>query len=115
MVVFYTNVIFLKLKLISFGHNKNLQCGIPINNNEYIKIQNPRNISILNNRITAISASSGNEHSLILDKENDVYSFGINEDGVLGIENNKLKSSNFIKVDSGYYNNRIKAISAGAI
>ena len=103
-------------EIYSFGHNKNLQCGIPINNDkENIKIKNPTNISILNKGIKAISAACGNEHSLILDEKNNVYSFGNNEDGVLGIENDKLKSSNFIKIDFGKYNNRIKSISAGTV
>ena len=102
-------------EIYSFGHNKNLQCGIPINSNEDIKIQDPKNISILNNGITAISAACGNEHSLILDKENNVYSFGNNEDGVLGIENNQLKSAKFIKVDFKCCNEKIKEIAAGTI
>ena len=101
-------------EIYSFGHNNNYQCGIPINNSsENIIIKNPTNISILNNGMTAISAACGNEHTLILDRNNNVYSFGNNEDGVLGVENNKLKSYKFIKVNFGMYNNRIKSISAG--
>ena len=104
-------------EIYSFGYNKNFQCGIPYNDNnkENIKIKNPTNISIINDGITAISAACGNEHSLILDKDKNVYSFGNNEDGVLGVENNQLKSYKFIKVDFGIYNNRIKEISAGTI
>jgi alpha-tubulin suppressor-like RCC1 family protein len=104
-------------EIYSFGHNNNCQCGIPIENNnkDNIRIKNPINISDFNNGMTAISAACGNEHTLILDKKNNVYSFGNNEDGVLGVENNKLKSSKFIKVDFGEYNNRIKAISAGTV
>ena len=98
-------------EVYSFGHNNNLQCGIKDN----LKIKNPSNISILNNGITAISAACGNEHSLILSTDKNVYSFGNNEDGVLGIENNKLKSCKFIKVNFGKYNNRIKSIASGTI
>ena len=98
-------------EIYSFGNNKNLQCGIEDN----LKVKNPINISFLNNGITAISAACGNDHSLILSTEKNVYSFGNNEDGVLGIKNNKLKSSKFIKIDFGIYNNRIKSISAGTI
>ena len=104
-------------EIYSFGHNNNCQCGVPLLNNniENIKIKTPINISDFNNGMTAISAACGNEHTLILDKTNNVYSFGNNEDGVLGVENNKLKSYKFIKVDFGSYNNRIKAISAGTV
>ena len=44
-----------------------------------------------------------------------MYSFGNNEDGVLGVENNNLKSYNFIKVDFGQYNGKIKDIAAGTV
>lgn len=104
-------------EIYSFGNNNNLQCGVPINDKdkEDIKVKNPTNISILNNGIKAVSVACGNEHTLILDEKNNVYSFGNNEDGVLGIENNKLKSYKFVKVNFGQYNNRIKAISAGTV
>ena len=113
----YNIIVSSTNEIYSFGNNNNLQCGIPINDKdkEDIKVKNPTNISILNNGIKAISVACGNEHTLILDEKNDVYSFGNNEDGVLGIENNKLKSYKFIKVNFGQYNNRIKAISAGTV
>ena len=50
-----------------------------------------------------------------MDETNNVYSFGNNEAGVLGVENNELKSYNFIKINFGKYNGRIKEISAGTI
>ena len=105
-------------EIYSFGHNNNCQCGIPINKNkniDNIKIKNPINISDLNSGITAISAACGNEHTLILDNKNNVYSFGNNEDGVLGIKDSKIKSYQFNKVNFGVYNNRIKAIAAGTV
>jgi alpha-tubulin suppressor-like RCC1 family protein len=78
-------------------------------------IKNPQNISTLHGNIKGKSAACGNEHTLILDENNNVYSFGNNEDGVLGVENNNLKSYNFIKVDFGQYNGRIKDIAAGTV
>jgi len=113
----YNIIVSSTNEIYSFGNNNNLQCGIPINDKdkENIKVKNPTNISVLNNGIKAKSVACGNEHTLILDDKNDVYSFGNNEDGVLGIENNKLKSYKFVKVNFGQYNNRIKAISAGTV
>ena len=105
-------------EIYSFGNNKHFQCGIPFSNNykkENITIKNPQNISCLNGGIKGNSASCGNEHTLILDVTNNVYSFGNNEDGVLGVENNDLKSYSFIKIDFGNYNGRIKKISSGTL
>ena len=104
-------------EIYSFGHNINYQCGIQYKKDELkkIKINNPINISILNNGILGIAAACGNEHTLILDENNDVYSFGNNEDGVLGVEDTNLKSFKFIKIDFGKYNKRIKFISAGTV
>ena len=102
-------------EIYSFGNNNNLQCGVPSNREkENIRIKNPINVSELSG-IKAISAACGNEHTLILDQKNDVYSFGNNEDGVLGIDNNKLKTHKFIKINFGKYNKRIKSISAGTV
>ena len=50
-----------------------------------------------------------------MDENHNVHSFGNNEDCVLGIENNELKSYSFIKVNFGKYNGRIKDISAGTV
>ena len=105
-------------EIYSFGNNNNFQCGIPFSENykkENIKIKNPQNISTLNGDIKGITAACGNEHTLILDKSYNVYSFGNNEDGVLGIENNDIKSYSFMKVNFGKYNGRIKNISAGTV
>jgi len=105
-------------EIYSFGNNNNFQCAFPYSENynkENKIIKTPQNISSLNGNIKGISASCGNEHTLILDENNDVYSFGNNEDGVLGVENNELKSYNFIKVNFGKYNGRIKDISSGTI
>ena len=100
--------------IYSFGHNQFYQCGIKENKKKQTKIiNNPTNISILNNNIKGISASCGNEHTLILSTENDVYAFGNNEDGALGIENNKIKKYEFTKIN--FNNNKIKSISAGTI
>ena len=109
-------------KVYSFGHNQFLQCGYPnIKGAESIK--NPKNISKINNDIRAISASCGNEHSLILSNEHIVYSFGNNEDGILGInlnlaninskEKKLLNTYKLNKVDFGEYTNKIIEISSG--
>ena len=99
--------------IYSFGHNQFYQCGISENKEKQTKIiNNPTNISILNNNIKAISASCGNEHTLILSTENDVYAFGNNEDGSLGIENDKIQKSQFTKIN---FNTKIKSICAGTV
>ena len=105
-------------EIYSFGNNNKFQCGVPFSD-DYKKdnetIKNPKNISSINGGIKGISAACGNEHTLILDENRNVYAFGSNEDGVLGVENHDLKSYSFIKVDFGNYNGRIKDISAGTI
>jgi alpha-tubulin suppressor-like RCC1 family protein len=80
-----------------------------------VTIKTPKNISLINGGIKGISAACGNDHTLILDENKNVYAFGSNEDGVLGVENHELKSYSFIKVDFGKYNGRIKDISAGTV
>ena len=111
-------IISNKNEIFSFGNNNNFQCGFPFSDN-YKKdndaIKTPENISSINGGIKGLSAACGNEHTLILDETNNVYSFGNNEDGVLGVENNELKSYTFIKINFGKYNGRIKEISAGTI
>ena len=111
-------IISNKNEIYSFGNNNHFQCGIPYSKTfkkENITIKNPQNISALNGGIKGNSATCGNEHTLILDLNNNVYSFGNNEDGVLGVENNELKSYSFIKVNFCDYNDRIKNISAGTL
>ena len=114
----YNIIISNTNELYSFGNNNMFQCGIPFNQ-EYQKdnkmVKNPQNITAIHGNIKGISAACGNEHTLILDENNNVYSFGNNEDGVLGVENNNLKSYNFIKVDFGQYNGKIKDIAAGTV
>ena len=117
-----------KGKVFSFGHNQCFQCGYP-NLNGQESIKDPKNIT-KNNKIIAISASCGNEHSLILSNEHIVYSFGSNEDGILGInlnhdsdkeikvknsERKKIKSYKFNKIDFGEYTNKIIEISSGTV
>ena len=104
-----------KGEIYSFGHNQFYQCGLQNKDSSYKIIRDPTNISILNNNIRGISAACGNEHSLILSKDNSVYSFGNNEDGVLGINDSKIKKYEFTKVNFGIYTNRIKDISAGTV
>ena len=108
-------------EIFSFGHNQFCQCGLPNPNKMQENIKDPINLSIINNDIRAISASCGNEHTLILSKDHTVYSFGNNEEGVLGIEikdnNNKndLKEYKFNKINFGEYTNKIIEISSGTV
>ena len=102
-------------ELFSFGHNKNYQCGLPNNNEMNDKINNPTNISIINNNFRAISAACGNEHTLVLKSDNSVYAFGNNEEGELGLEDNNIKTYKFNKINFGKYSNQITQISAGTV
>jgi E3 ubiquitin-protein ligase HERC2 len=101
--------------IYSFGNNQQYQCGLSNKDNINKIITSPTNISILNNNIKGISAACGNEYTLILSKDNEVYAFGNNEDGVLGISDNKLKKYEFTKINFGIYTNKIKEISAGTV
>ena len=101
--------------IYSFGNNQFYQCGLSNDNNINKIIANPTNISILNNNIKGISAACGNEYTLILSKDNEVYAFGNNEDGVLGLSDNKIKKYEFTKINFGIYTNKIKEISAGTV
>ena len=125
----YNIIITKKGKVFSFGHNQCFQCGYPnIKGQESLK--DPINISKNNKDIRAISASCGNEHSLILSNEHIVYSFGSSEDGILGVnlysnfnnetKNNysdkkKLNSYKLNKIDFGDYTNKIIEISSGTV
>ena len=104
-----------KGEIFSFGNNQNFQCGLPNKNNNDKIIKDPTNISIMNNNIRGINAACGNDHSLILANSGEVYAFGNNEDGALGINDNKLKKYEFTKINFGIYTNKIKDISAGTV
>ena len=91
-----------KGEIFSFGHNHLYQCGLPnttenSSNNE--NINDPTNISILNNNLKAIKISCGNEHSLIISKDKNVYGVGSNEAGLLGLSDIKLKTYKPIKIN----------------
>ena len=118
-------IITKKGKIYSFGHNQCYQCGFP-NKKDQESIKDPINLSKNNKNIKAISASCGNEHSLILSNEHIVYSFGSNEDGILGINTNiknnttnkkdiNLNSYKLNKIDFGEYTNKIIEISSGTV
>ena len=108
-------IINKKGEIFSFGNNKNFQCGVPNNNGLNDKINNPTNISVINNNIKAISASCGNEHSLILKNDNSVYAFGNNEEGELGLKDKTIKTYKLNKINFGKYSNQIIQISAGTV
>ena len=109
-------------EIFAFGHNQFCQCGLP---EAKENVKDPQNLSKINNDIRAISASCGNEHTLILSKDHTVYSFGNNEEGILGIEikeninntddKNILKEYKFNKIDFGEYTNKIIEISSGTV
>ena len=91
-----------KGEIFSFGHNQCYQCGLPNNqkfstNNE--NINDPTNISILHNNLRAIKVSCGNEHSLILSQDKNIFGIGNNEGGLLGLKDNKLKTYKPIKIN----------------
>ena len=70
--------------LYSFGNNSRCQCGFDIlDNNKIIKY--PKNIMELNDK-SINEISCGNEHTLALTEDGDVYSWGSTSDGVLGRE-----------------------------
>ena len=88
---------------------------MPNKDNKDKTVKDPTNISVLNDNIKGISAACGNEYSLILSKDNEVYGFGNNEDGVLGLNDKTIKQIEFSKIDFGIYTNKIKDISAGTV
>ena len=111
------NIIITKTgEIFSFGNNKNYQCGIPnIFSEKDNKINNPINISKFNQNFKAISASCGNDHTLILKNDNSVYAFGNNEEGELGLKDKSIKTYKFTKIYFGNYTHKIKQISAGTV
>ena len=104
-----------KGEIFSFGHNKDFQCGLPNNKGSNQNINSPTNISIINDNMKAISASCGNEHTLILKDDNSVYAFGCNEDGELGLKDKNIKTYKPNKINFGKYSNQIIQISAGTV
>ena len=71
--------------LYSWGNNSKGQCGFDLSENENGIITYPKNILELSDKqIKEISC--GNEHTLALTKDGEVYSWGSTSDGVLGRE-----------------------------
>ena len=116
-----------KGEIFSFGHNQYYQCGLPNMQRNFGNTENindPTNISILHNNLKAIKVSCGNEHSLILAQDKNVYGFGNNEGGLLGINNNKIRTYKPIKINflnrtnqnkNENYNGKIKDITCGTM
>ena len=71
--------------MFSWGNNACCQCGFESNDNSNGNILFPSNIIELNNK-NIIEISYGNEHTLALSDEGEVYSWGSISDGVLGRE-----------------------------
>ena len=104
-----------KGEIFSFGHNQEFQCGLPnidknsnSSNNE--NINDPTNISILNNNLRAIKVSCGNEHSLILGKDKNVYGVGNNEDGLLCLPETELRTYKPVKINFELKNEENKIV-----
>ena len=107
-----------KGEIFTFGYNQSFQCGLP-NTNSFNQnsIPDPTNISELYN-IYSKSISCGNEHSLILTKNGEVYGIGSNEDGVLGYSDINLKSYKPLLIhfgDKEEYTKKIIKISSGTV
>ena len=107
-----------KGEIYSFGYNQSYQCGLPnINNFSQNSIPDPTNISKLYN-IYAESISCGNEHTLILTSNKEVYGIGSNEDGVLGYNDITMKTYKPLLIHFGEkdeYTKKIVQISSGTI
>ena len=71
--------------LYSWGNNSRCQCGFDKSENINGIITTPKNILELNDK-NIKEISCGNEHTLALTKDGDVYSWGSTSDGVLGRE-----------------------------
>ena len=107
-----------KGEIYSFGYNQSYQCGLPnINNFSQNSIPDPTNISKLYN-VYAESISCGNEHTLILTSNKEVYGIGSNEDGVLGYNDITMKTYKPLLIHFGEkdeYTKKIVQISSGTI
>ena len=107
-----------KGEIFTFGYNQSFQCGLP-NTNSFNQntIPDPTNISELYN-IFSKEVTCGNEHSLILTPNGEVYGIGSNEDGVLGYTDITLKSYKPLLIHFGEkdeYTKKIIKISSGTI
>ena len=107
-----------KGEIFTFGYNQSFQCGLP-NTNSFNQntIPDPTNISELYN-ILSKEVTCGNEHSLILTPNGEVYGIGSNEDGVLGYTDITLKSYKPLLIHFGEkdeYTKKIIKISSGTI
>ena len=114
-------------EMFSFGHNQEYQCGLPNTentNSDNENINDPTNISKIYDNLKAIKVCCGNEHSLIISKNKNVYGFGNNEDGLLGLSDKIIKTYkptkiNFIvnnnNVSIEDYNGKIIDISCGTV
>ena len=118
-----------KGEIFSFGHNQEYQCGLPnidhtSNYSNRENINDPTNVSVLNNNLRAIKVSCGNEHSLILGEDKNVYGVGNNEDGLLGLSDKELRTYKPVKINFSIkinedknveYNGKIVDISCGTV
>ena len=102
-------IIDINNEIYSWGNNKSNQCGKEIKNKIDEICKDPINLTVINNGIKAKMASCGNEHNLVLSLNGEVYGFGHNDDGVLGLKEN-VKFHKFRKIcfgDDDNVNNNI--------
>ena len=114
-----------KGEIFSFGHNQYYQCGLPnsekFNNKNIDIIPDPTNISKIYSNIKATKVSCGNEHTLIISNDKNIYGFGSNEGGLLGISENKIKTYTPTKIHfygnnkNEIYDGRMIDISCGTV
>ena len=134
----HTLCISQKGKIYSFGWNNYGQCGVPINSTIIHKNEIENNLLLTVNKynelklkvlnkvdgikipeieqiILSKGVTCGEDHSLILDQNGNVWSFGLNLNGQLGLGHNnivekpclisKLKNNKIVNVkSSGYIN-----------
>ena len=108
-------IIDSKDEIYSWGNNQSCQCGV--DKKLYKTVENPINISYLNNNIKANEISCGNEYNLILTKNNEIYGFGSNDDNVLCMKDKKIKTEKLIKIPLNLQDNndKIIQISSGTV
>jgi alpha-tubulin suppressor-like RCC1 family protein len=91
-------------KVYSFGDNRSRQLGLGDTENRNV----PTPILSQGDKIRAKSVSCGAKHSMIIDLDNNIYAFGRNEDGELGLGDNENRN-----VPTLIPNIKAKSVSCG--
>lgn len=96
----------------SWGRNQHGQCGIGnLGISHDMIIRNPKRVKFDDKDIKIKKISCGNEHSLFLTTQGDVYACGNSEDGVIGL-NNKTNQYSPIRISEL---KNIESIACGTI